>query len=177
MASTKPQTGAATSKTPENQPQTQKITTFLWFDNNAEEAVNFYTSVFKNSKIRNIARQGEAGPLLKGSVLTIDFELNGQEFIALNGGPQFKFTEAISLLVHCQTQEEIDYYWEKLSEGGQEVACGWLKDKFGLSWQITPDVMLQFLTDPDEKRKDRVMKAMMQMKKLEIKPLLDAAKG
>ena len=177
MASTKPQTGAATSKTPENQHQTQKITTFLWFDNNAEEAVNFYTSVFKNSKIRNIARQGEAGPLPKGSVLTIGFELNGQQFIALNGGPQFKFTEAISLLVHCQTQEEIDYYWEKLSEGGQEVACGWLKDKFGLSWQITPDVMLQFLTDPDEKRKDRVMKAMMQMKKLEIKPLLDAAKG
>ena len=109
--------------------------------------------------------------------MTVTFQIDGQEFVALNGGPEFKFTEAISLLVHCQTQEEIDYYWEKLSEGGQEVACGWLKDKFGLSWQITPDVMLQFLTDPDEKRKDRVMKAMMQMKKLEIKPLLDAAKG
>lgn len=173
MASTK----AQTSKTPEKQPQSQKITTFLWFNDNAEEAANFYTSIFKNSKIRNITYYGGAGAGPKDRVMTVDFELDGQQFIALNGGPTFKFTEAISLLVHCQTQEEIDYFWEKLSEGGEKVECGWLKDKYGLAWQITPDVLLGFLTDPDEKRKDRVMKAMMQMKKIEIKPLLEAAKG
>jgi len=177
MASTKAQTGAATSKTPESQPQTQKITTFLWFNDNAEEAANFYVSVFKNSKIRNIARYGESGPGAKGSVMTVDFELDGQRFTALNGGPTFKFTEAISLVVHCQTQQEIDYFWEKLSEGGEKVECGWLKDKYGLAWQITPDVLLELIQDPDEKKKDRVMKAMMTMKKIEIKPLLEAAKG
>ena len=177
MASTKPQTGAATSKTPATHPQTQKITTFLWFNDNAEEAANFYVSVFKNSKIRNIARYGETGPGPKGSVMTVDFELDGQPFTALNGGPTFKFTEAISLVVHCQTQEEIDYFWEKLSEGGEKVECGWLKDKYGLAWQITPDVLLELIQDPDEKKKDCVMKAMMQMKKIEIKPLLAAAKG
>lgn len=177
MASTKPQTGAATSKTPEIQPQTQKITTFLWFDGNAEEAVNFYTSIFKNSKTIRVARNGEAGAGPKGSVLLIDFELNGQPFSALNGGPQFKFTEAISLLVNCKTQDEIDYYWEKLSEGGEKVQCGWLKDKFGLSWQVAPEVLLELIADPDEQKRDRVMKAMMQMKKIEIEPLLQAAKG
>jgi predicted 3-demethylubiquinone-9 3-methyltransferase (glyoxalase superfamily) len=177
MASTKAQTGTATSKTPESNPQTQKITTFLWFNDNAEEAVNFYVSVFKNSKIRNIARYGETGPGAKGSVMTIDFELDGQRFTALNGGPTFKFTEAISLVVHCKTQDEVDYFWEKLSEGGEKVECGWLKDKYGLAWQITPDILLELIQDPDEKKKDRVMKAMMQMKKIEIKPLLEAARG
>src|SRR5262245_34844361 len=177
MAATKPQAGPATSRTPETLPQTQKITTFLWFDKNAEEAVNFYTSVFKNSRTIDVVRWGDEGPGPKGSVLTIDFELDGQRFTALNGGPQFKFTEAISLLVHCQTQDEIDYYWEKLSEGGQKVECGWLKDKFGLSWQVAPDILLELIKDPDPQKKDRVMKAMMQMKKLEIKPILEAAKG
>ena len=177
MASTKPQTGAATSKTPATHSRTQKITTFLWFNDNAEEAANFYVSVFKNSKVRNISRYGETGPGPKGSVMTVDFELDGQPFTALNGGPTFKFTEAISLVVHCQTQEEIDYFWEKLSEGGEKVECGWLKDKYGLAWQITPDVLLELIQDPDEKKKDCVMKAMMQMKKIEIKPLLAAAKG
>jgi predicted 3-demethylubiquinone-9 3-methyltransferase (glyoxalase superfamily) len=173
MASSKTQT----SQTPESQPQSQKITTFLWFDNNAEEAANFYTSIFTNSKIRHITRYGDAGGGPKGQVMTVDFELDGQQFTALNGGPTFKFTEAISLLVHCQTQEEIDYFWEKLSEGGQKIQCGWLKDKYGLAWQITPDVLLEFLTDPDEKRKDRVMSEMMKMTKIEIEPLLEAAKG
>jgi predicted 3-demethylubiquinone-9 3-methyltransferase (glyoxalase superfamily) len=173
MASTTTQT----SKTPENQAQPQKITTFLWFNDNAEEAANFYTSIFKNSKIRHITRYGDAGAGPKGKVMTVDFELDGQQFTALNGGPTFKFTEAISLLVHCQTQEEIDYFWEKLSEGGEKIQCGWLKDKYGLAWQITPDVLLEFLTDPDEKRKDRVMSAMMTMTKIEIEPLLEAAKG
>lgn len=177
MASTKPQTGAARSKTPETQPRTQKITTFLTFENQAEEAAKFYTSVFKNSKIRNITRYGDAAPAPKGSVMTVDFELDGQRFTALNGGPMFKFTEAISLLVHCDTQEEIDYFWEKLSAGGQEVACGWLKDKFGVAWQITPDILLDLIQDPDEAKKDRVMSAMMKMQKIEIQPLLDAAKG
>ncbi len=173
MASTTTQT----SKTPENQSQPQKITTFLWFDNNAEEAANFYTSIFKNSKIRNVTHYGDAGAGPKAKVMMVDFELDGQHFTALNGGPTFKFTEAISLLVHCKDQKEIDYFWEKLSEGGQKVQCGWLKDKYGLSWQITPDVLLDFLTDPDEKRKDRVMSAMMQLTKIEIEPLLEAARG
>ena len=154
----------------------QKISTFLWFDNNAEEAVNFYVSVFKNSRIVNISRYTDVGPGPKGSVMLIDFELDGQKFMALNGGPTFKFTEAISLLVHCETQEEIDYYWEKLSEGGQKVECGWLKDKFGLSWQITPNMLLE-LHQRDPETVDRVMKAMMQMKKLEIEPLKRAAEG
>jgi len=169
------QTATATSRSPETQIETQKITTFLWFDQNAEEAVNFYTSVFKNSKIRDVARYGESGPGPKGSVMIIDFELDGQQFIALNAGPQFKFTEAISLLVHCQTQEEVDYFWEKLSaDGGQEVECGWLKDKFGLSWQIVPDAFLELLRNSDEQKRDRVMKAMMKMKKLNVKELQEA---
>jgi predicted 3-demethylubiquinone-9 3-methyltransferase (glyoxalase superfamily) len=177
MATTTNKTGAATSTTPENQPKTQKITTFLWFDGNAEEAANFYTSVFKNSRIRNITRYGESGPGPKGSVMTVDFELDGVQFTGLNAGPQFKFNEAISQVVHCQTQEEVDYFWEKLSEGGQTIECGWLKDKFGLAWQIVPDVFLELIGDPDEQKKDRVMRAMMQMKKLDIEQIQKAARG
>ena len=168
------ESGAATSKTPENQPQTQKITTFLWFDGNAEEAAKFYTSVFKNSRIRNTTYYGDAGPGPKGSVMTVDFELDGVVFTGLNAGPQFKFTEAISQVVHCQTQEEVDYFWEKLSEGGQKVECGWLKDKFGLSWQIVPEIFLEAISDPDQQKVDRAMKAMMTMKKLDIEQLKQA---
>jgi predicted 3-demethylubiquinone-9 3-methyltransferase (glyoxalase superfamily) len=156
-------------------PRTQKITTFLWFDNNAEEAVNFYISVFKNSKVLGTTRYGEIGPGPKGTVMTIGFQLDGQEFTALNGGPQFKFTEAVSLVVHCQTQEEVDYFWEKLSEGGEKVECGWLKDKFGLFWQVVPDVLMELLEDSDEQKVQRVMKAMMQMKKLDIQGITQAA--
>ena len=153
----------------------QKITPFLWFDNNAEEAVNFYTSIFPNSKILSITRYGETGPGQQGSVMTIGFQLYGQEFTALNGGPQFKFTEALSLVVNCQTQQEVDEYWEKLSsKGGQEVECGWVKDKYGLFWQITPIVLMEMLQDKDPERSNRVMKAMMQMKKLDIAKLKQA---
>ena|SRR5258705_7704138 len=171
------QAGAATTSRGEStQPRTQKITTFLWFDNNAEEAVNFYVSIFKNSKVLDSVRNGDAGPGPKGSVLTLAFQLDGQEFTALNGGPQFKFTEAISQVVHCQTQEEVDYFWDKLSDGGQKVECGWLKDKFGLSWQIVPDVLLELLQDSDSQKSQRVMKAMMKMKKLDIEGLQQAAR-
>jgi predicted 3-demethylubiquinone-9 3-methyltransferase (glyoxalase superfamily) len=171
------QTGAAQSRSERTLPRTQKITTFLWFDNNAEEAVNFYVSIFKNSKVLKTTRYGEIGPGPKGAVMTISFQLDGEEFTALNGGPQFKFTEAMSLVVHCQTQEEVDYFWEKLSAGGEKVECGWLKDKFGLSWQIVPDVLLELLEDSDEQKSQRVMKAMMQMKKLDIQGLKQAAEG
>ena len=177
VATNAAQTGAATSRDERTQPGTQKITTFLWFDNNAEEAAKFYVSVFKNSKILNTTRYGEAGPGPKGTVMTIDFELDGQRFTCLNGGPQFKFTEAISLVVHCKTQEEVDYFWEKLSEGGQTVECGWLKDKFGLFWQVTPDILLELLQDSDTQKSQRVMKAMMQMKKIDIEGLKRAAQG
>ena len=157
------------------QPKPQKVTTFLWFNNNGEEAAKFYCSVFKNSKILNIIAKPESVPG-PGNVLTVDFELDGQRFTALNGGPQFKFTEAISLVVNCDTQEEIDYYWEKLSEGGQQVECGWLKDKFGLSWQVTPSNWAELLQGDIEKT-DRVMKAVMQMKKLDIAEMEKAARG
>lgn len=178
MASTNAaQGGVATSSDERTQPRTQKITTFLWFDNNAEEAVNFYVSIFKNSKILNTTLNGEAGPGPKGTVLTMAFQLDGQEFAALNGGPNIKFTEAVSLVVHCDTQEDVDYFWEKLSEGGEKVECGWLKDKFGLSWQITPDILLELLRDSDQEKSQRVMKAMMQMKKLDIEGLRQAAAG
>jgi len=156
----------------------QKITPCLWFEDKAEEAVTFYTSIFKNSKIVNIARYGEAGAEIsgrpKGTVMTMTFQLEGQEFMALNGGPQFKFTEAISFVVNCQTQEEVDEYWKKLSDGGQEVQCGWLKDKYGLSWQIVPTILGELLNDPDPKKAERVMKAMLQMKKIDIKGLKQA---
>ena len=158
----------------------QKITPCLWFDSNAEEAVSFYTSVFKNSKIGNISRYGNEGYEIHrkpaGTVLTIEFELNGQVFTALNGGPVFKFNEAISFQVGCESQEEVDYYWEKLSEGGDQNAqrCGWLKDKYGLSWQIVPTVLGKMLQDKDAKKSERVMKALLQMKKLDIKTLKQA---
>ena len=152
----------------------QKITPFLWFDGQAEEAANFYVSIFKNSKIVTIARYGEAGLGPKGSVMTVVFQLDGQEFIALNGGPQFKFTEAISLSVDCKTQQEVDEFWEKLSRGGQEGPCGWLKDKYGLSWQINPTILGEMLSDPHPEKSKRVMQAMLQMKKIDIKGLKQA---
>ena len=169
MAATNP----ISSKT---QPTAQKITTFLWFNDNAEEAAKFYCSVFKNSRILNTARYGESGAGPKGTVMTVEFDLDGQKFVGLNGGPQFKFTEAISLVVNCETQEEVDYYWEKLSEGGQKVECGWLKDKYGLSWQVVPNIVFE-LFQGDQQQVDRVMKAVMQMKKLDIEELKKAAEG
>ena len=155
----------------------QKITPFLWFDNQAEEAMNHYTSIFKNAKVGNVSRYGEAGPGPAGSVLTASFELDGLQFTALNGGPHFKFTEAISLYVNCETQEEVDYYWEKLCEGGQPSRCGWLKDKFGLSWQIVPSALPRLLSDPNHDKANRVMQAMLQMKKIDVAKLEQAAKG
>ncbi|WP_276374987.1 VOC family protein [Chryseolinea sp. H1M3-3] len=155
----------------------QKITPFLWFDDNAEEAINFYTSIFKDSKVVNISRYGEHGPGPKGSLMTATFQLHGQEFMALNGGPMFKFTEAISLFVKCKTQEEIDELWEKLSAGGEKSRCGWLKDKFGLWWQIIPPVLGELLNSKDSEKSGRVMAAMMKMSKIEIKKLQDAYDG
>jgi predicted 3-demethylubiquinone-9 3-methyltransferase (glyoxalase superfamily) len=155
----------------------QKITTFLWFDNQAEEAINFYVSIFKNSSVGDIVRYGDTGPGPKGQVMSAEFELAGQQFTALNGGPNFKFTEAISLVVNCETQEEVDEYWEKLSEGGQKVQCGWLKDKFGLSWQIVPTILKQFLKDKDPEKTNRVMQAVMKMRKLDIAQLKAAYEG
>jgi predicted 3-demethylubiquinone-9 3-methyltransferase (glyoxalase superfamily) len=157
----------------------EKITPFLWFDHQAEEAAKFYTSVFENSKVGKILRYDEAaakaagGPV--GSVLTIEFEIGGQKFTALNGGPEFKFNEAISFVVNCDTQEEVDYFWEKLSaDGGQESQCGWLKDKFGVSWQIVPTILIEMLQDKDSEKSERVMKAMLQMQKIDIKTLKEA---
>ena len=149
----------------------QKITPFLWFDNNAEEAVQFYTAIFKDSKILATSRYGDAGPGPSGSVMTIRFQLQGQEFIALNGGPHFKFTEAISFVVDCETQREIDEYWEKLSAGGHAVQCGWLKDKYGLSWQIVPTILGQLMNDKDPAKANRVTQALMKMVKLDIEGL------
>jgi len=154
----------------------QKITPFLWFDGKAEEAMNFYTSIFKNSKIGRITRYGDAGPGPKGAVMSGTFQLDGQEFMALNGGPQFKFTEAISFFVNCETQEEVDELWEKLSDGGQKSRCGWLKDKYGLSWQIIPSALGEMLGDKDPEKSRRVMKAMLQMDKIDIKGLEQAYK-
>jgi predicted 3-demethylubiquinone-9 3-methyltransferase (glyoxalase superfamily) len=148
-----------------------KISPFLWFDHQAEEAARFYVSVFPDSKIVTTTRYGEAGPGPKGSVMTVVFKLDGQEFIALNGGPQFKFTEAISFSVDCKTQQEVDEYWKKLSQGGEEGPCGWLKDKYGLSWQINPTVLGEMLSDPDPKKSKRVMEAMLKMKKIDIATL------
>jgi len=155
----------------------QKITPCLWFDGKAEEAMNFYASIIPNSKVLSIVRVGDAGPGPKGSVLTANFQLQGVEFLALNGGPQFKFTEAVSFIINCETQEEVDRYWEKLSEGGRKDQCGWLKDKYGLSWQIVPIQMLQMLKDKDPKKVDRAMSAMMKMQKLDIKALQQAYDG
>jgi len=159
----------------------QKITPFLWFDTQAEDAVNFYVSIFRNSKIRSIARYDEeaakASGRPKGSVMTVAFELNGQEFGALNGGPLFKFTEAISFVVNCETQEEVDHFWEKLSAGGQEVQCGWLKDRFGVSWQVVPTVLVEMLQDKDPLKARRVMGAMLKMKKIDVEALKRAYEG
>lgn len=152
----------------------QKITPFLWFDSEAEEAASLYTSVFKNSRIVNIARYGKGSPGPAGKVMTVTFELDGQEFIALNGGPEFKFSEAISFLVHCETQAEVDYLWEKLSADGEEGQCGWLKDKFGVSWQIVPNILGEMLSDEDAEKAKRVTMAMLQMKRLDIAILRQA---
>jgi predicted 3-demethylubiquinone-9 3-methyltransferase (glyoxalase superfamily) len=153
----------------------QKITPFLWFDTQAEEAAKFYVSIFKNAKIGTISRYGEAGPGPKGSVMTVSFELEGQRFTALNGGPHFKFTEAVSLLVDCKSQAEVDELWEKLSAGGQSSRCGWLKDKYDLSWQIIPSALMELLSDPDKQKSQRVMQAMLQMTKIDIAELRRAA--
>jgi predicted 3-demethylubiquinone-9 3-methyltransferase (glyoxalase superfamily) len=155
----------------------QKITPFLWFDGNAEEAVNFYISIFKNSKMGKISRYGDAGPGPKGSVMSLTFQIEGQEFFALNGGPHFKFTPAISFFVNCETQQEVDDLWEKLSAGGRTDRCGWLQDKFGLSWQIIPTVLGQLLGDKDPQRAKRAMQAMLQMTKIDGKALQQAAEG
>ena len=156
----------------------QKITPFLWFDNNAEEAAEFYVSIFKNSKILNVSRYGDAGPGPKGSVMVVNFQLAGQEFTALNGGPLFKFSEAFSLVVNCETQKELDEYWSKLtSGGGQESQCGWLKDKFGFSWQIVPTELGKLISAKDPAKTNRVMQAVLQMKKLDIAKLRQAAEG
>ena len=156
----------------------QKITPFLWFDNNAEQAAQFYTSIFKNSKILNISRYGDAGPGPKGSVMVVSFQLEGQQFTALNGGPLFKFSEAFSFVVNCENQKEIDYFWNKLTaDGGRESECGWLKDKFGFSWQIVPTALGKLMGDKDPKKANRVMQALLQMKKLDIATLEEAAEG
>ena len=155
----------------------QPVTPFLWFDNNAEEAMNFYISVFKNSKVGRVTRYGEAGPGPAGSVMTVEFELDGQKFVGLNGGPHFKFTEAVSFTVRCETQEEIDYYWDKLSEGGQTSRCGWLKDKFGLSWQVEPRILGDLMADKDPEKAKRVMEAMLKMDKIDIEPIKRAYEG
>ncbi|MEU5103368.1 VOC family protein [Streptomyces sp. NPDC021354] len=152
----------------------QKITTFLWFDNQAEEAANHYTSIFDDSRIVDIQRYGEAGPGEAGTVMTVTFELAGQRFIALNGGPHFTFTEAISLSVDCATQEEVDELWARLGEGGEDGPCGWLKDKYGLSWQIVPRKLTELMSDPDPVKSAQVTKAMLGMKKIDIQGLVDA---
>ena len=154
-----------------------KITPFLWFDTQAEDAANFYVSIFRNSRIVKIARYGAAGPGLEGSVMTVEFELDGQPFIALNGGPYFKFTEAISFSVDCHTQDEVDHYWDNLSAGGEQVQCGWLKDKFGLSWQVNPSILGKLLGDPEPEKAKRVMAAMLKMKKIDIAALHAAYAG
>jgi len=156
----------------------QKITPFLWFDGNAEEAMNFYTSIFKNSKVVRVSRYGEGGPGPTGTVMSATFQIEGQEFMALNGGPHFKFTPAISLFVNCETQEEVDEIWNKfLSAGGKADQCGWLTDKYGLSWQIIPKALGEMLSDPDPEKSQRVMKAMMQMVKIDIAGLKRAYEG
>ena len=152
----------------------QKISPFLWFDGKAEEAMRFYVSIFKNSKVGAITRYGDAGPGPKGTVMVVTFQLDGQEFIALNGGPQFTFSPAISFVVNCETQEEVDAFWEKLSEGGEKLQCGWLRDKYGLSWQIVPTVLGEMMQDRDVEKSQRVMKAMLQMNKLDIERLKQA---
>jgi predicted 3-demethylubiquinone-9 3-methyltransferase (glyoxalase superfamily) len=158
-------------------PIKQRITPFLWFDTQAEEAAKFYVSIFPNSKIVSTSRYGDAGPGPKGTVMTVGFELYGLSFTALNGGPQYKFTEALSLVVHCETQADVDHYWSKLSAGGNEVACGWLKDKYGLAWQILPNALMELIQDKDSVKSQRVMAAILQMKKIDIAGLQAAHAG
>lgn len=155
----------------------QKITPFLWFDTQAEEAATFYISVFRNSKLGSIARYGDAGPGPKGSVMTVSFFIEGQEFVALNGGPMFQFSPAISFVVNCESQEEVDHLWEELSAGGRKQQCGWLQDRYGVSWQIVPIILIQLMEDKDPAKADRVMKAMLKMEKLDIRGLETAYKG
>src|SRR4029077_10237393 len=153
----------------------QKISPFLWFDHQAEEAASFYVSIFKDSKILKVSRYPEGSPGPAGSVMVVNFQVEGQDFMALNAGPLFKFTEAISFVINCQTQEEVDYFWNKLTTNGQESQCGWLKDKYGLSWQVTPTILVELLADKDPKKAQWVMQAMLQMKKIEIAALKRAA--
>jgi len=155
----------------------QKITTFLWFDNQAEEAMNFYTSIFKNSKKGEVRRYPAGGPMPEGTVITASFELEGKEFIALNAGPVYKFNPAISFSIDCKDQEEVDYYWEKFSEGGTPVQCGWITDKFGLSWQVTPSILSKRMGDPDREKAARVMQAMMKMVKIDVAGIEAAYEG
>jgi predicted 3-demethylubiquinone-9 3-methyltransferase (glyoxalase superfamily) len=155
----------------------QRITPNLWFDTEAEEAAEFYTSVFPNSRIVSVAHYTEAGPRPAGTVMVVEWELDGQRFVGINGGPEFKFSEAVSLQINCETQEDIDYYWDKLTEGGEEGPCGWCKDKYGLSWQVTPTGMDELFSDPDPTRAERAMRAMFEMKKLDIAALKAAADG
>lgn len=158
-------------------PSMKKITPFLWFDTQAEEAVQFYTTLIDNSRILDVNRYGPGAPMPEGTVMTINFILNGQEFAAINGGPYFRFTEAVSFVLHCETQQEVDTLWEKLSEGGEPGQCGWLKDRYGLSWQVVPVVLFSLLQDQDKEKVQRVTAAMLKMKKLDIAPLLQAANG
>lgn len=153
----------------------QKITPCLWFDTQGEEAANFYTTVFENSRILDVARYGPAGPGPEGTVMTVTFELDGQKFVALNGGPHFTFNEATSFQVNCETQDEVDYFWSRLSEGGEEGPCGWLKDRYGLSWQIVPTALLELVSDPDTEKSQAAMKAMLGMRKIDIEALRRAA--
>ena len=153
----------------------QKITPCLWFDAQGEEAAHFYTTVFDNSRILDVARYGSAGPGPEGTVMTVTFELDGQKFVAVNGGPQFTFTEATSFQVNCETQDEVDYFWSRLSEGGEEGPCGWLKDKYGLSWQIVPTALIELVSDPDAEKSQAAMKAMLGMRKIDIEALQRAA--
>ena len=170
-------TGTRRSK-PSGRKRVQTISPFLWFDTQAEEAAKLYVSTFPNSKILDVSRYGEVGPGPKGAVMTVSFELDGQRFIALNAGPQFKFTEAISFSINCETQEEVDRYWAKLTAGGgKEGPCGWLKDRYGLSWQVNPRVLGELLSDPDQKKAKRVMEAMLKMKKIDIATLKRAAES
>jgi len=155
----------------------QKLSTCLWFNTEAEEAMNFYTSIFKNSKKGKISHYGDGAPMPKGTVMVATFEILGHEFLALNGGPQFKFNEAISLVVNCDTQKEVDEYWEKLSEGGRDIQCGWLKDKYGVSWQVVPTILAELMSDKDAAKTQRVMQALMKMTKLDIQKLKQAYEG
>ncbi len=155
----------------------QRITPNLWFDTEAEEAADFYTSIFENSRIVNVTHYTEGAPRPAGMVMTVDFELDGQRFTGINGGPDFKFDEAVSLLINCETQDEVDYYWEKLTDGGEESVCGWLKDRFGVSWQVVPAGMEELFADSDSTRAERAMRAMLEMRKLDLAKLRAAADG